>query len=426
MAAFVSSCGAAKTSKAETKPVEKVKINLFINQSDDKLTSVIEYMKTRFPERLTNIDVQINAVPGDAQSFETKIRTMIAAGGDGLDVWWERGGSFAVPILSAKGALPLDSHLAEQKYWDSVIPSAKVPNADGTTYAVPFEDIFYEIIFFNPKLFSENGLTVPKTVADLKKVVGVLKTKKITPIAVAGKDGWPASMMVEGFAYSKDPEATKKAVEGKIKFSESAYSSASKAVKELLDMKAFSMNVALDDYGTAEGMFVSGQAAMLCNGSWALSDYIKKMDGNVDYFYYPAVDPADAANVGKSVAGGVKKDAGMMVYSGTKNPKESVQVAIATAQLYNQYLFEELGNPFIAYIPEVLGWKAKSELSPIIKKFASDLTGFKFTYGFIQDVMPSAAGSQGVMQSTSRFMVNSSKYSVNEYLADLDKAATEK
>lgn len=416
---------AESTAKVEEKK-EPVKLNLYINQADDKMTKVIEFMKTQFPTKLPNIQVEMNAFPGDAQTFETKIRTMISAGADGLDVWWERGGSFAVPILAAKSALPLDKYLDEERFWDNVIPSAKVPNGDGNIYAVPFEDIFYEIMFCNPTIFKDNNLQAPKTVAELKNIVGVLKTKGITPIAVSGKDGWPAAMMIEGFAYAKDQEATKKVVEGKAKFSETAYAASANAVKELMDLGGFSKNVAMDDYGTAEGLFVTGKAAMMCNGSWALGDYDTKMKGNVDYFFYPAMDDADVAKVGKSLAGGVKKDAGMMVYSMTKNPKEAVQLAIVAAQLYNQYLYEELGNTFIAYIPEKLGWKIKSDFSPIIKKFAGDISNFSFTYGFVQDVMPSAPGSKGVMEAASKFMTNSAKYTVDDYLADMDKAAAEK
>jgi raffinose/stachyose/melibiose transport system substrate-binding protein len=402
-----------------------VKLSLYIQQSDDKMTQAVEMMKAEFPKMLPNLDVTINAVPGDAQSFENKIRTMIAAGGNGLDVWWERGGSFAVPILQAKGALALDKNLEAEKFWDKAIPSAKVPNSDGKVYAVPFETIFYEIMFYNPEIFKAHGLKAPKTVADLYSAVKVLKKAGITPIAVAGKDGWPAAMMVEGFSYPKDPEATKKAAEKKAKFSETSYAEGAQVVKELLAIGAFSKNVAMDDYGTAEGMFVSGKAAMIANGSWALGDYNAKMKGNVDYFYYPALNEADAAKAGLNVAGGVKKNAGMMVYAGSKHPKEATQLAIATAEVYNRLEYEKLGNPFIAYYPDKIGSAAAPELGPAVKRFAADIGKFQYVYGFVQDVMPTAAGTNGVMEATSKLMTDAADYGVKEYLADLDKAALE-
>jgi len=421
LAMALGSCGANGAFGAK-KPV---KLSLYIQQSDDKMTQAVAMMKDEFPKMLPGIEVTINAIPGEAQAFENKIRTMIAAGGNGLDVWWERGGSFAVPILQAKGALALDDNLAAEKFWDKAIPSAKVPNADGKVYAVPFETIFYEIMFYNPEIFKAHGLTPPKTVADLKNAVKVLKKAGVTPIAVAGKDGWPAAMMVEGFSYPKDPEATKKVVEKKANFSETSYSEGAQVVKELLELGAFSKNVAMDDYSTAEGLFVSGKAAMIANGSWALGDYNTKMKGNVDYFYYPALAEADAAKAGQNVAGGVKKNAGMMVYAGSKHPKEATKLAIATAEVYNRLEYEKLGNPFIAYNPEKIGCASAPAFGPAVQRFASDIGKFQYVYGFVQDVMPSAAGTNGVMEATSKLMTNSAGYGVKEYLADLDKAAKE-
>jgi raffinose/stachyose/melibiose transport system substrate-binding protein len=422
--ALLGSCGGSDKKAVASKG--PIKLNLYIQQSDDKMTQAVEMMKAEFPTMLPGIEVTINAIPGEAQAFENKIRTMIAAGGSGLDVWWERGGSFAVPILQAKGALALDQYLEKEQFWDKAIPSAKVPNEDGKQYAIPFETIFYEIMFYNPAIFKAHGLSAPKTVEDLKKAVQVLKKAGIIPIAVAGKDGWPAAMMVEGFSYPKDPEATKKVVEGSSKFSESSYQQGATVTKQLLELGAFSKNVALDDYSTAEGLFVSGNAAMIANGSWALGDYNTKMNGNVDYFYYPALDPADVPKLGLNVAGGVKKNAGMMVYAGTEHPAEAVKLAIATAEIYNRLEYDKLGNPFIAYRPEKIGCTSSQEFGPAIKRFAEDITKFQFVYGFVQDVMPSAAGTNGVMEATSKFMTNPSSYGVAAYLADMDKAAEEK
>ena len=39
--------------------------------------------------------------------------------------------------------------------------------------------------------------------------------------------------------------------------------------------------------------------------------------------------------------------------------------------------------------------------------------------------MPTAAGTNGVMEATSKLMTNAANYGVKEYLADLDKAAQE-
>ena len=60
-----------------------------------------------------------------------------------------------------------------------------------------------------------------------------------------------------------------------------------------------------------------------------------------------------------------------------------------------------------------------------VAQLAADMQNFGFVYGLVQDVMPTAAASSGVMQSTSKFMTNTADYGVADYLADMDKAALE-
>lgn len=404
---------------------EKVKLNVLFNNTDENVEKEMAYVQEHLPEKLPNVEVEFEMSPGDAQTYETKVRTMISAGGEGLDVWWERGGSWATPILESESALPLDDYLEKSGYWDKVIPSANVPAEDGHTYAIPFEDISYEIILYNKKIFKENNLEVPKTVEELKSVIETLAKTDIIPISVGAKDGWRAAMMLEGFAYSIDPEITKKIVEGDAKFSDAPYEEAAQIMKELMDMGAFSKNVALTGIDEALPLFESGKAAMMANGSWAVASGAEKMGDDFGYFYYPVINKEDVGNYGKNVAGGVKQNSGMMVYAGTEHPEEAVALCEAIAELRCQYVYETNGNPFTVYKAEEMGWKYDKEFAEPVAQLASDMQNFGFVYGLVQDVMPTAAASSGIMQATSKFMTNTEDYTADNYLADMDKAAQE-
>jgi raffinose/stachyose/melibiose transport system substrate-binding protein len=405
--------------------VKAIKLNMLFNDTDENVQAEMAYVMEHLPEVLPNVEVELEMVPGDAQTYETKIRTMISAGGEGLDVWWERGGSWASPILESGSALPLDEYLDASGYWDKVIPSAKLPAADGHVYAVPFEDISYEIILYNKKIFAENNLEVPKTVTELKQVVETLAKTDIVPISVGAKDGWCAAMMVEGFAYSIDPEITKKIVDGKAKFSDEPYTKAAGVMKELMDLGAFSKNVALTGIDEALPLFETGKAAMMANGSWAVASGAAKMGEDFGYFYYPVINDEDVDLYGKNCAGGVKQNSGMMVYSGTEYPKEAAALCEAVAELRCKYVYEEKGNPFTVYKSDAMGWNYSKEFAEPVAQLAADMQKFGFVYGLVQDVMPTAAASSGVMQSTSKFMTNTSDYTVENYLEDMDKAALE-
>jgi len=170
MAVIISAAG-CKAKSSEKTAQKKVVLNVLFNNTDENVVEEMKYVMDRLPEVLPNVEAKLEMVPGDAQTYETKVRTMIAAGGSGIDVWWERGGSFATSILKSNSALALDQYLDANGYWDQVIPSAKLPAEDGKIYAVPFEDIAYEILLYNKRIFAQNNLQVPKTAAELKTVV---------------------------------------------------------------------------------------------------------------------------------------------------------------------------------------------------------------------------------------------------------------
>ena len=121
----------SKEASEEAESTEKVTLNILFNDTDENVEAEMEYVMEHLPERLPNVEAKLEMVPGDAQTYETKVRTMISAGGEGLDVWWERGGSWATPILESGSALPLDEYLEESGYKDKVIPSAIFTAEDG-------------------------------------------------------------------------------------------------------------------------------------------------------------------------------------------------------------------------------------------------------------------------------------------------------
>jgi raffinose/stachyose/melibiose transport system substrate-binding protein len=278
---------------------------------------------------------------------------------------------------------------------------------------------------YNKAIFKKYGLEVPKTVEDLKHVVEILSKTEYIPIAVGAKDGWCAAMMFEGFAYSVDPQITSKIVNGEAHFSDIPYAEATKVMRELLEMGAFSKNVALTGIDEALPLFESGKAAMMANGSWEVAPGSMKMGDDFGYFYYPVINSEDIDKYGQNCAGGLKDNSGYMVYSGTKHPKEATQIALALAQLSSQWLYEISGDPMLPFLPEKLGWKNEKGFSTPVAQLAKDQQNFKFVYGLVQDVMPTAAASSGVMENTSKFMASYSTYTNEEYLADMDKAARE-
>ena len=149
------------------------------------------------------------------------------------------------------------------------------------------------------------------------------------------------------------------------------------------------------------------------------------MGEDFGYFYFPVINDDAADSYGKNVAGGVKQNSGMMVYAGTEHPDEAAALCEAIAELRCQYVYETKGNPFTVYKAENMGWSYDGDFADPVAQLAEDMQTFEYNYGLVQDVMPTAAASSGIMQATSKFMTNDANYTTDNYLADMDKAAKE-
>ena len=426
LAAAGCSGGAPASSGAPEAPAsgEKVKINMMFQVSasgEERPDFVVEKIREKYPD----IEIVPDYVEGDESNYATKIRTLISAGGDGLDVWWDRGGTWVLPVLEANAALPLNDYLDKvDGFWDTVDESAIKPHTDGNIYAIPCEEVFWEIILYNKEIFEQHGLKAPKTVDELKNIVTVLKDAGITPLVCAAKAGWPAAMQVEGFAYSMDPEITSKIMKGEAKFSDPPYLEGTKVIQELFSLGAYPENIAMMDETEALNMFYSGEAAMMSNGSWGLPPACKELEGNCDYFYYPAINPEDADSIGKACAGGVKDNAGAMVYSGTKYPELATELAVEMSRNYQRYLYEVDQSPFVVYDAQALGWETP-DFDPAALRLADEMSKFDHSYPFVQDSLPTSAGATLLMESSNKLFSNTGNYSAEDYVADLDRALEE-
>ena len=62
---------------------------------------------------------------------------------------------------------------------------------DGAKYLLPF-GFHIAPMFYNPKLFADNGVEVPATFEELKAACGTFSDAGITPISLGSVNSWPA------------------------------------------------------------------------------------------------------------------------------------------------------------------------------------------------------------------------------------------
>ncbi len=186
---------------------------------------------------------------------------------------------------------------------------------DGKQLVLPTE-LNIEGIWYNKKLLQDNGITVPATWEDLVAAFAKLQAAGVQPISQAGKggDGWGVTRWVGNYLLrSQGPDALKKVADGSAKLTDPQYVAAADAIANLGKAGYFGKSPTSIDYNTALNTFLTGKAAFIYMGSWALSDFndaTKDKVGadNIGFMKFPAVaggvGTADQmpANVGTAVA----------------------------------------------------------------------------------------------------------------------------
>jgi raffinose/stachyose/melibiose transport system substrate-binding protein len=244
-------------------------------------------------------------------------KVQLLAGQNALPVLFAAGGTPALTktLDQAGQVLDLEKTLKELGVWDSVEPAAvkTVENLYGGFNVMPYQ-FNIEGIWYNKKLFTDNGIATPTTYDEMVAAAAKFKGAGITPFSASGKAGWPITRLVSGYIYrALGPDALKKVADGQAKLTDAAYVKGAQAIADLGKAGYFGDGVGSIDYDTAVQQFLTGKAAMFYMGSWTLGDFndaTKNKIGaeNIGFMPFPAVTGGQGradqipANVGLPVA----------------------------------------------------------------------------------------------------------------------------
>ncbi|MFD7770061.1 ABC transporter substrate-binding protein [Streptomyces sp. NPDC059787] len=241
------------------------------------------------------LPLKVETVP--QASLDQKLQLL--AGQNALPVQFAAGNAPALTQQLAKSGkvADLEKELKSLGVLDQLEPAAVSTIKalyGGELQVLPYE---YNIegIFYNKKLFQENGLKVPDTWEELGAAAAKLESKGVQPFSASGQQGWPLTRLISGYLYrSLGPDALQKVADGKAKLTDPEYVKAAEEVAELGEKGYFGKGVGSIDYDTAMNEFLNGKAAMFYMGSWALAnisdDEQNKVGAeNVGFMPFPAV-----------------------------------------------------------------------------------------------------------------------------------------
>jgi raffinose/stachyose/melibiose transport system substrate-binding protein len=243
---------------------------------------------------------------------------------------------------------------------------------NGKVLSLPME-FNIEGVWYNKKIFADNGIAVPKTWDELVAAAAKLKTAGIQPFAASGIQGWPITRLIGNYLFSTlGADAMAKVQAGEVKLTDPQYVAAAQAVADLGAKGYFGDGVASLDYTPAEDLFLQGKAAMFYMGSWILSELNDpKQDqiglSNVGFFPFPSVAG------GKGPSPIIPMNAGQ---PSSVNPKQ----LDAANEKWLKYMIQTYGDTAMRLKGQVTGFKVRhmpTNLSPATKMVVATLATAK-------------------------------------------------
>ncbi|MBN3522410.1 extracellular solute-binding protein [Paenibacillus apiarius] len=254
---------------------ESVKLSLWHNFTGDDLRAqamrdIIEQFKQSHP----HVALDIQAIPPDG--YKTRLKT-VAAANEMPDVFLMWPGTMTKEFHGGGLIQPINELLDGKPDWKSSFLPGSFDDftIDGGTYSVPMGLSPTSILYYNQAIFDKYGLQVPATWDDLMKAVATLKENKVTPIALGNKAAWLAQSSIMSSIADRVTGTEwflKAANQDGAQFTDPGFVKALELFQGLQEAGAFQDGENSIDNTQMEMMFAQGQAAMMIDGGWALTN----------------------------------------------------------------------------------------------------------------------------------------------------------
>lgn len=160
---------------------------------------------------------------------------------------------------------------------------------DGDIYSVPVNIHRGNVLWYNKKVFEENGVTPPATFAEFFAAADALKAKGVTPLALGDKEPWTATQLFENVLLGTlGADGYKQLWTGELSFDDAKVKSAVETYKKMLGY--INEDHSSRNWQDATQLVANGDAAMTEMGDWAKGYLVNdlKLKVNEDFGYIPA------------------------------------------------------------------------------------------------------------------------------------------
>jgi glucose/mannose transport system substrate-binding protein len=239
-----------------------------------------------FSDKYPDIEVINAAVAGGAGTNAKAVLASRMQGGDPPGAFQVHGGAeLNTGWVAAEKVIELNS-LFESEGWNDKFPKELIDlvSKDGKAYSVPVNIHRGNVIFYNKKIFDDNGLKAPTSFDEFFTVADALKAKGITPLALGDKEPWTATMLFENILLGElGADDYKKLWSGEVKFDDARVKSSLEKFKKMLTY--INEDHAARNWQDASQLVAGGKAAMTNMGDWAKGYFTTdlKLKANEDF-----------------------------------------------------------------------------------------------------------------------------------------------
>jgi glucose/mannose transport system substrate-binding protein len=243
-----------------------------------------------YKQQRAGVEIINATVAGGAGTNAKAVLQSRLAGNQPPDSWQVHAGREALSYVNAGQLEPLTAFFTEQGF-DKAMPQFLLDQLkiNGEIYTVPVNIHRSNVMWYNIKLFTDNGLQPPKTMDDFFTVAEAFKAKGIQPFVMGGSNKFEASHTFESVLLATyGPDDYEKLWDGTSKMWEDPRAEQAIATFEKLLGYANNDRTAI---GWADAMqqILDGKAAMTIMGDWSHGFALSKgKKVNVDYGWAPA------------------------------------------------------------------------------------------------------------------------------------------
>ncbi|KJE28202.1 glucose-binding protein [Geobacillus kaustophilus] len=253
---------------------------------EDGLKALIKLFQEKYPD----IEVENAAVAGGAGTNAKAVLASRMQGNDPPSTFQVHGGAELNEGWVAAGKMEPLNDLYEKEGWMDKFPKALIDmvSKDGNIYSVPVNIHRGNVLWYNKKLFADNGLQPPKTFDEFFQVADKLKAKGITPLALGDKEPWAATHLFENVLLGTlGTENYKKLWTGELSFNDPQVKQAVETFKKMLNY--INEDHSSRNWQDAAQLVAEGKAAMYVMGDWVKGYFVNdlKLKVNEDFGYVP-------------------------------------------------------------------------------------------------------------------------------------------